>query len=155
MFLIGILVRPSSTVSCTGISRMRSISCASSSCVPVSPLLLASGSNSFAAGAAAGASPLAAACSASAAPQSPSTESAIVFSQIVCLRRYGEDLLDADCVVTVERAVLAIENRHAVDLRHHVLRQLERNDVARLHLQQAAERRRDMREIGHQFHFGD
>src|ERR1035438_3782403 len=117
MFLIGIRVRPSSTVSWTGMSRIMLMSLPA-----VEPVVGANVANE------AGETWSAAACSSEAVSLRPSTAAqsaaaasagaapcvlsvAIRFSEPAVFRS-GQQLIDLQCVLAVRGAVMAVEHRH-------------------------------------------
>src|SRR5688572_7920310 len=155
-------VRPISAISCTGTSRMRSMSTA-----PAAPAaVFCSGWKTWApAGAAAAAGALAgwgagaeaAVCSARALAQSSMSPPEEVLSVMVALRiavLVGDHLLHAQCVAFVGDAVAALHHGNAVDAREHGFGQLDRQHVADLQAHQLAEGGVDGHEVGGERHVG-
>src|SRR5262245_29663710 len=161
MCLIGMRVRPSSTVSCTGMSRIMLMSLPA---VPGAPpaAKLANGAGESAG--AASAPPSAGLASAIAAahssailswlsPGAAALSADMALSQPTALR-VGQQLIDLDRVVAAGGAVVAVEHRHAVDLGLDDRIDVELDEVAGLQRQQVLDGGVGLRQLGHQRHLG-
>src|SRR5689334_10961063 len=160
MCLIGMRVRPSSTLSCTGMSRIMLMS------LPAPPPAPAFGAKlAKAAGASACIGtlpPSAALLSASAAAHSAAIASsagaAALFSDMRLSQPAragaGQQLVHLDRVLAARGAVVAGEHRHAVDLGLDRGVQVQLDEVARLQGEELLDRRRCAREFGHQLDLG-
>src|SRR5690606_21442846 len=154
-FLIAILVRPSSTVSWTGMSRMKSIS------LGVSPLLLPlpkswKGAAATGCVSAAGGALSAAACSAIAAPQS-SIEvslSAIFISLPGFLAATGQQFLYTQRILATHRAIAAFHDGDAIHLCFHQRWHGDGNDIAHFHFQYVAQGHLGRAQRRHQLYLG-
>src|SRR5436190_9417284 len=157
MFLIGIRVLPSSTVSWTGMSRIMLMSLPA-----VDPVVGAKFANdagdtwsaaswiSDAVSARPAASHSAAAGSAGMAPVGSVD---IVFSE-PAVARAGEQLIDLERVLAVRGSVVAVEHRHAGDLGLDRVVQVELDEVAGLEREQLLDGRRRLRELGDELDLG-
>src|SRR4051812_1263269 len=159
MFLIGIRVLPSSTVSWTGMSRIMLMSLPAVEPVVGAKLANAAGatwsaasctSEAVSAGEPASAPP-AAASSAGRAPVGLSVD--IVLSE-PAFSRAGEQLIDLERVLPVRGSVVAVEHRHAGDLGLDRLVQVELDEVAGLQREQLLDGRGRLRELGDELDFG-
>src|SRR5450755_3915238 len=139
MFLIGIRVRPSSTVSWTGMSRIMLMSLPAVE--PVVGAKFANGAGlTCSAGDCSSDAVSVRVCAAAAAQSALSCSSALgagavlssgmVFSDPARLRA-GQQLIDLEGVLAVRDAVVAREHRHAGDLGLHAALQFELDEVAR------------------------
>src|SRR6476469_5464252 len=134
MWRIGIFVRPSSTVSWTGMSRIRSRSLVGApAAVPAASVLKIGAGRTSAGGLAAAAA--GAVHSGSAVLVGPSSRAASHVGILVG----AQHALDAQGVAAVEDPVLALHHRHVVDLAEDGVRNVDRQDVAGLEVDQVLE----------------
>src|SRR5688572_11844760 len=161
MCLMGILVRPSSTVSCTGMSRIMLMSLPAPVSCGVAALKLANdaGATCSTAVEADSAGLLSASAAAHSAAMRSSSDCAallsgdILFSQPALLGA-GQQLVDLEGVLAVAGAVVAVEHGHAVHLGLDVRVQVELDEVAGLEAEQLLHRGRRSGQLGHQLHLG-
>src|SRR5436190_18827946 len=155
MFLIGIRVRPSSTVSWTGMSRIMLMSLPAVEPVVGAKLANDAGETCSAASwtseAVSAPAHSAAAASAGDAPEGLSVD--MVLSE-PAFSRAGEQLIDLERVLAVRGSVVAGEHRNAGDLGLDRLVQVELDEVARLQREQLLDRRRRLRELGDELDLG-
>src|SRR6185295_7121260 len=161
MCLIGMRVRPSSTVSCTGISRIMLMSLPAEPVAPPAAKLANGAGDSAGAVSAPPSAGLASAIAAahSAAILSWLSSGAAALSADMTLSqptalRFGQQLIDLDRVAAAGSAVVRVEHRHAVDLGLDDRRHVELDEVARLQREQLLDRGVGLGQLGHQRHLG-
>src|SRR5580765_2851001 len=163
MCLIGMRVRPSSTVSCTGMSRIMLMSLPAV-LAPVGAKFWNDAGETWSAAACSSeaVSGLASASAAahSAAIASASSAGAALFSSADMAFPQptrvgvGQQLIDFERVLAVRGAVMAVEHRHADHLGLDGLVQVEFDEIADLERQQLLDRGRRLRELGDQLDAG-
>mmetsp|Transcript_48327 Transcript_48327/g.117598 ORF Transcript_48327/g.117598 Transcript_48327/m.117598 type:complete len:428 (+) Transcript_48327:250-1533(+) len=164
MFLIGMRVRPSSTVNWTGMSRIMLMSPAGPPAV-VGLKLAKLGVDTCSGATSATTSPVlagAGAASASAAAHSAAIascsswlgESGLMFGSQPALLRAGQHLVDLEGVAAVGRAVMAVEDRHAVHLGLDHRLQVELDEITFLERQQLLDGGRCGAQLGDDFDLG-
>src|SRR6218665_4021051 len=137
MCLIGMRVRPSSTVSCTGMSRIMLMSLPAAADTLFEKFVKATGATCSVAWTSDAGSPFdSASAAAHSAAISSSALGAAEFSDMVfsqpAHRRAGQHLIDLQRVLAVGGAVGAIEDRHADDLGLDVRQQVQLDEIAGL-----------------------
>src|SRR5471032_3337352 len=166
---MAILVRPSSTVIWTGMSRIMSMSLRvevgstfdsgwnTPAVVAVTSGLSFCSASALAQSAIASSSSVLTAPAASCGSPASASASGFAFRSLIStiLHRVGcaDHFLDPQRVLTIENSVAALHHRHAVDFRGDVLGDVDRQNIAFAHVQDLFERDRHLREVGGQFHF--